>query len=209
MDLDTAMYKKHGHVAYVTLNRPEKLNAISNQLVTDHKAALMAAADDLDVRVVVVKAAGRAFSSGHDISPVPGRSMKDSTIASGLRGMQQQMTDCRVAIDSNIPVIGQIHGYCLAGANDIIMYYGINIAAEDAIFAHPPVRVMGTPDKPRSTYLLGLQRRVTWFLPGARSMAGLRPTGVGCFRRSQPHDLMSTCGSSPRTSRRSRVTSSC
>src|SRR5215212_6415400 len=99
MELETVLYEKQGHVAYVTLNRPEKLNAISGQLVADHKAALMAANDDLDVRVVVVKGAGRAFSSGHDISPQPGRSMGKSTIADGLRGMHQRMTDCRIAID--------------------------------------------------------------------------------------------------------------
>jgi enoyl-CoA hydratase len=166
MEFETVLYERRGHIAYVTLNRPEKLNAINSQLVADHKAALLAANDDLDVRVVVVQGAGRAFSSGHDITPVPGRSMHASTIADGLRGMHQRMTDCRVAIDINIPVIGQIHGYCLAGAIDIIMYYDINIAAEDAVFAHPPVRIMGTPDNPRWTYLLGPQRASYMVLTG-------------------------------------------
>ena len=158
MELETALYEKRGHIAYVTLNRPEKLNAINEQLVADHKMALLAANEDRDVRVVVVRGAGRAFSAGHDISPVPGRSMQSATIADGLRRMQQRMADCRVAIEVNIPVIGQIHGYCLAGANDMIMYYDLNVAAEDAVFGHPTVRIMGTPDNPRWTYLLGPQR---------------------------------------------------
>jgi enoyl-CoA hydratase/carnithine racemase len=64
MEYKTVLYEKEGQVAYVTLNRPDKLNSVSPDLVIDWTAAITEAEDDDDVKVIVFKGAGRCFSAG-------------------------------------------------------------------------------------------------------------------------------------------------
>ena len=69
MPYENVIYEVDGHVASITMNRPDKLNALSEGLVSDIVAAVEEASADNDVRAVILKAAGRAFSAGYDISP--------------------------------------------------------------------------------------------------------------------------------------------
>lgn len=144
-------------VATITLNRPEKLNALSDDLRTDLENALREVNPGDAVRVIRIKANGRAFSAGYDLTPgVPGR----RAAPSGPWGTQAwELGESRIALDRERlaasvqrwlwfrsyrkPIVAQVHGWCLSGANDFIGQCDIIYAAEDARFGHPAARANG------------------------------------------------------------------
>src|SRR6266540_4070251 len=148
MEYSTILYETDAGKARVTLNRPEKLNAISWQMQQELQDALWAADRDPHVHVVILRGAGRTFSAGYDITPPPG----ELTHAASAHSMErdiwylEQAQQMRMAVwDMHKPVIGQVHGYCLAGGTDLVFLCDIVIAAEDAQIGFPPVRAMGSP----------------------------------------------------------------
>jgi enoyl-CoA hydratase len=145
-------------VATITLNRPEKLNAISPGLRDDLEAALRELAPGDEVRVIRLKAEGRAFCAGYDLTPSPGRRAAES----GPRGSQAwELGESRIARDRESlresvdrwlwmwsyrkPIVAQVHGYCLAGGGELAGACDIIFAAEDARFGHPAGRALGIP----------------------------------------------------------------
>lgn len=138
--------EKDSPLARIILNDPQKLNPLSNALRDQFEAALRDAGEDDAIRVVIVKGAGRAFSAGYDLTPksVPDFGSPDGNLhrmihdlqASGLRWL-------RAIWDFRKPVIAQVHGYCMAGANDLAGVCDLTIAAEDAIFSVNEARVLG------------------------------------------------------------------
>ncbi len=160
MDYETVLYETDAGKARITLNRPEKLNAISWQMHQELRDAFAAADRDPAVHVAVLRGAGRAFSAGYDITPPPG----ELTHAASGHSMErdiwflEQAQQMRMAIwDMHKPVIGQVHGYCLAGGTDLVFLCDVVIAAEDAVIGFPPVRSMGSPVGHMWTYLAGPQ----------------------------------------------------
>ncbi|MBI3954260.1 MAG: enoyl-CoA hydratase/isomerase family protein [Chloroflexi bacterium] len=156
MAYQSVLYQKDGLIATITLNRPEKLNAINDGLRADLEAALGEAEVDHDVSLVVIKGAGRAFCAGYDITPGgPGL----SEAVGGRRGASSEAMRRSIAVDrENLlrsaerwmhmwsipkPLIAQVHGYCLAGGNEITGCCDIIYAAEDAIFGQPQGRSLG------------------------------------------------------------------
>jgi len=123
MDYQTILYETDGGKARITLNRPDKLNAISWQMQQELRDALWAADRDPQVHITILRGAGRAFSSGYDITPPPG----ELTHAASAHSMErdiwylEQAQQMRMALwDMHKPVIGQVHGYCLAGGTDLV-----------------------------------------------------------------------------------------
>jgi enoyl-CoA hydratase len=146
MDYGTILYETDGGKARITLNRPDKLNAISWQMQQELRDALWAADRDPHVHVAILRGASRVFSSGYDITPPPG----EATHAASAHSMErdiwhlEQAQQMRMALwDMHKPVIGQVHGYCLAGGTDLVFLCDIVLAAEDARIGFPPVRAMG------------------------------------------------------------------
>ena len=156
MGYQNVLYTKDGKIATLTLNRPEKLNAINDGLRADLEAALAEAEFDNSVSLVIIKGAGRAFCAGYDISPSgPGLADAVGGRAGAERGAQQRS----IAVDrENLirsaerwmhmwripkPLIAQVHGYCLAGGNEITGCCDIIYAAEDAVFGQPQGRSLG------------------------------------------------------------------
>lgn len=146
MDYETVLCETDGAVGTITLNRPEKLNAMSPQLRDDLEAALRALDQGDDVRVVVIKAAGRAFCAGYDITPRPGAGN------GGRRSIAQDRDGLRRSIERWLwmwnyrkPIIAQVHGYCLAGGGELAGMCDLIFCAEDARFGHPAGRALGIP----------------------------------------------------------------
>ena len=145
-------------VATILLNRPEKLNALSNGLRADLEAALRELNPGDGVRVIRLKANGRAFCAGYDLTPNQRRRAEDT----GPRGTQAwELGESRIALDREglrdsvdkwlwmwsyrKPIIAQVHGYCLAGGGELVGACDIIFAAEDARFGHPASRALGIP----------------------------------------------------------------
>jgi enoyl-CoA hydratase len=147
MEYETVVSEVDGPVAFVTLHRPEKLNAISEQLRADLEAALRELDSGDDVRVVVLKAAGRAFCAGYDLTPQPG-----SATGGGRRSIAQDRDRLRKSVERWLwmwnyrkPLIAQVHGYCLAGGGELAGMCDLIFCAEDARFGHPAGRALGIP----------------------------------------------------------------
>ncbi len=129
-----------GAVAYITLNRPERLNALSRALLAELEQALNAARDDENVRCIVIKGAGRGFSAGYDMNvQTTGRGGGRPAISAVLEDGPANMY--RSAIwDNPKPVIAQVHSFTLAGGGQLACHCDITIAADNALFGYPPVR---------------------------------------------------------------------
>lgn len=147
----------NGRVARVTLNRPEKLNALSQELLFEFSDALHELEADDDVRAIIVRGAGRAFCAGYDITP-PGGSGSDGVVRRyrsvdgngrrllmGIRTGMQQITDIHMYFWNMAKVtIAQVHGYAIAGGCELAMMADLVTAADDAQLGHPGLRGMGT-----------------------------------------------------------------
>ncbi|NNL86765.1 MAG: hypothetical protein HKP27_13980 [Myxococcales bacterium] len=144
MSYETIEYEKREFLATITLNRPEKLNALSETLQLEVRDALEDAgwADDR-IRVIVLKAAGRAFSAGFDISADEGGSAVHwrARFLKGKGFSESAWWD--VFWNNPKPIIAQIHGYCVAGALATATFCDLRICSEDSRFGAPEIRMGG------------------------------------------------------------------
>jgi enoyl-CoA hydratase len=158
MEFENILVDTDGPVATITLNRPEKLNALSKALMEDLRAALVALAPGDAVRVIRIKGAGRAFCPGYDLSPdrvreakSPNSQERDGSLAGlGEAAIALDRDSLRWWVDNYLwiwnyrkPVIAQTHNYCLSGALDLIGMCDLVFAAEGTRFGHPAARGLG------------------------------------------------------------------
>ena len=141
-------YEKKPPIAYVTLNRPEKLNAISEQMRLELRDALGDAGwDDPAIRVIVIKGAGRGFSAGWDLSEGPARfaelSRKFGAAGRYWSAKHVHLLLWEVIWENPKPVIAQVHGFCVAAGMAVASQSDLCICSEDALFGYPMVRTGG------------------------------------------------------------------
>jgi len=160
-----------GAVSTLTLNRPQRLNTITPQLIADLRSALTAAQEDDAVRVIRLKGAGRAFCAGYDID-WGAESMRE---AEGDEpwdpmadlAMMSRFVDAYMSLwRSPKPVIAQVHGFCVGGGTDFALCSDLIVCAEDCRIGYPPARVWGSPTTAMWTYRLGLERSKRLLLTG-------------------------------------------
>ena len=141
---DSIDYEVADGRARITLNRPEKLNALSLKLQSELNEALWEADNDTGVHCVILRGAGRAFSAGYDLTGADGN-VPVSRVQSAdnhYRGGRSIDDDAwqleraqryRMALfDMHKPSIAQVHGYCLAGGTDVALLCDMIICADDA-----------------------------------------------------------------------------
>jgi enoyl-CoA hydratase len=145
-------------VLHLTLNRPEKRNALSEAIREELVDRVQAAGADPEIGAVVIKGAGPTFCAGADISPVPGRaSPYERSLQDDIASLRHFAGRWSVLWNLNKPVLAQVHGYCIGVGTDLALNCDIVIAAEDAQFGFPPVRAQGSPATHMWTYLVGPQ----------------------------------------------------
>lgn len=130
--------ERRGAVALLTLNRPDKLNAINAAMIAALDAAMDAAEADDAVRAIVVAGAGRAFSAGFDLDMGAGDGKPDP--AAVRRALEE---DFRIILrfwDSPKPTIAAVHGYCLGSSLELAIACDLTVAAEDCRFGEPEVK---------------------------------------------------------------------
>ncbi|HEX6278867.1 MAG TPA: enoyl-CoA hydratase-related protein [Pyrinomonadaceae bacterium] len=132
-----------GAVRTLTLNRPEKRNALNDELVSELKKAFREADDDADLRAVVIRGAGKDFCSGADLSAlqkIAGASyeenLEDAKSLAELFAMPRRM---------KVPVIAAVHGRALAGGCGLATACDIVLATETAVFGYPEVKIGFVP----------------------------------------------------------------
>ncbi len=137
MTNQTVLYEKEQNIAIITLNRPQRLNAITRDLINGLIARLKAAKQDEGVSVVILTGAGRAFCAGEDLKETSaGKSFEQwMEETEGLQEVQ------RVVMDLGKPLIAAVRGYALGGGCEFALSSDIRIAVEDAQFGFPETEV--------------------------------------------------------------------
>jgi enoyl-CoA hydratase/carnithine racemase len=142
----TIIYEKNNRVATITLNRPEKLNTLSVELLTELKEVMTDAQDDNEVRVVIITGKGKAFCAGADLKMVDERSKSGELDLDVEKAFHKVATAAFTSIEKcTKPVIAAVNGYAMAGGFEICLWSDIVIASEDARLgdAHAKYILMG------------------------------------------------------------------
>ncbi len=150
----------------ITLNRPEKRNALSNPLRGELLAALEAIDQDDSARATVLRGAGPCFSAGYDLS---GHNHENQPYysPSGRGQWSRHVVEGSFRImDLAKPVIAQVHGYCLAGGSELANACDLVYVAEDAKIGYPPTRLMSPPDFQFHPWHIGFRRAMELMMTG-------------------------------------------
>lgn len=173
------------HVRRLTLNRPEKRNALSHQLRAELVAALQAGDRDPDVRVLIVRGAGTCFSAGYELGGANAGVDMPHFTAEGEGQWPRHVTETWMGIwDLAKPVIAQVHGYCLAGGSELATGCDLVYVAHDAKMGYPAVR-FGVPDMHFHAWLLGMRAAMEMMVTGD-SISGDEAVRLGWANRAFP-----------------------
>ncbi|MBA3030943.1 MAG: hypothetical protein FP814_13160 [Desulfobacterium sp.] len=142
MSYEFIIYEKEGKIARITMNVPKKHNPLGKPMMREIVAAMEDAAEDREIKVVVIKGAGKSFSSGHDI-PKIGMDIELGPEYAGKRPPAKLLIERDEWLKEEFyqyvytyakPTIAQVHGYCIYGGNNFQLCCDITIAAEDSQF---------------------------------------------------------------------------
>lgn len=164
------LFEVVGAVARITLNRPDKRNALSHRLVYELKDALLEADDRQDVNAVLLQGAGKDFCAGYDLTSSYEDWQDDDGKASQFSyrpsfgsfdndcwAMERFQAIPDLIFSMHKPVVAKIHGNCLAGGTDLALRCDLIVAAEDAKIGFPATRANGSPPSHMWTYHVGPQ----------------------------------------------------
>jgi enoyl-CoA hydratase len=172
-------------VKRITLNRPEKRNALSNALRGELLEALHAADDDKAVRVTIIRGAGKCFSSGYELGGANEGVPLPFFTAAGEGQWPRHVTEGWMSIwDMAKPVIAQVHGYCLAGGSELATGCDLVFVAEDAEIGYPAVR-FGVPDMHFHAWFMGMRTAMAMMLTGD-SISGTDAARLGWANEAFP-----------------------
>lgn len=167
---NTVSYEVHEYRAYITLNRPDRLNAITAEMAREISDAVAVANEDEAVRVIVLRGEGRAFCAGYDLKVyAEGGEDHQDKVWDPIQDfrMMKANTDHFFSLwRSAKPTIAQIQGYAVAGGSDIALSCDLVVMAEDAKIGYMPARVWGCPTTAMWVYRLGAERAKRMLLTG-------------------------------------------
>lgn len=192
---DPVLYAARDAVAVITLNRPQRLNAITPDLTRALENAVDDANRDPDVRVIVLRGAGPAFCAGYDLQTAPTAEAMVQQRPGGwdpvadFRGMSRNVRAFMSLWESAKPVIAQVHGWCVGGGTDMALCSDLIFVADDARIGYPPSRVWGTPTTCMWVYRLGLEHAKRLMLTG-EALDGREAERLGLASRSFPADRL-------------------
>ncbi|HZP27550.1 MAG TPA: enoyl-CoA hydratase-related protein [Acidimicrobiia bacterium] len=177
------------YVRRITLNRPEKRNALNHPLRGAILTTLRANDRDPDVRVTIIRGAGPSFSAGYDLGGGnEGHDLPYYT-PGGEGHWPRHVTEGWMSIwDLAKPVIAQVHGFCLAGGSELATGCDLVYVAEDAQMGYPAVR-FGVPDMHFHAWFLGMRRAMEMMVTGD-SISGVEAVAEGWANRAFPADRL-------------------
>jgi enoyl-CoA hydratase len=172
-------------VQRITLNRPEKRNAMDNVLRAELFRALEAADRDDAIGVCVIRGAGSCFSAGYDLTSDTRKGQPFHTAGGDGNWPRHVVQGWFDLWDLAKPVIAQVHGYCLAGGSELATACDLVYVAEDAQIGYPVVRTMSPPDMQYHPWLMGLRNAMEMMLTGD-SISGVEAVRMGFANRAYP-----------------------
>jgi enoyl-CoA hydratase len=196
---ETIVYHVQAPLAAITLNRPDSLNTIVPPMPDEFEDAVNRATADPDVKVIVLRGAGRAFCAGYDLGEGfhhwdeglttdgkwdPGKDFAMAT-APSMSPTQKFMSIWRTPK----PVIAQVHGWCLGGGSDTALCADIIIASDDAQIGTPYSRMWGAYLSGMWIYRLGLTK-VKWHALTGRPLSGAEAADAGLINVAVPFERL-------------------
>lgn len=172
IDMSTAQYndiisKSEDGIAFLTINRPQKMNSMTTGTLTELRQAVMEADADEDIRVIVLTGSGeRAFSAGFDIVNVP-----DITVAESRRLHIRNSVFTKALMEIGTPIIAAVNGMALGAAFEISLLCDLTVAAESATFGMPELAIGAYPGTIAPTllwHLVGIKKARELLLTGRR-----------------------------------------
>jgi enoyl-CoA hydratase len=185
------LYEEHDSLAIIRLNRPHRLNTLTDQLVQGVADGIDRATASEAVRAVVLRGAGRAFTAGYDLQGDPGAepvgpahheygawsTPYGAPLPDHRHGAWDPVRDLQF-MGNNVrrfmkiwecpkPVLGEIHGYAIGGATDLVLCCDLLFMADDAVIGYAPSRIYGTPTTALWIQRIGLERAKRYLLTGA------------------------------------------
>ena len=189
-------YERDGRIARITLNRPEVLNAIDNELPGALSEAVARADADPAVHVMVLSGAGRAFCAGYDLTHyATGEGGSDAVQEMPWDPIQDYAfmwanTQHFMALWRALkPVICKVHGFALAGGSDIALCADLTLVAEDAEIGYMPARVWGCPTTAMWVYRLGPEKAKRLLFTGDR-ISGREAADMGLVLKAVPAAML-------------------
>jgi enoyl-CoA hydratase len=192
---ENILYEVRDRVAYITLNRPDRLNAIDAALPGALRSAVERAGGDQAVHVIVLAGAGRSFSAGYDLKDfaegnrgaatqdMPWDPMRD------YRAMKAFTDDFMSLWRSPKPTIAKVHGHAVAGGSDLALSCDLVVMAEDARIGYPPARVWGCPTTAMWVYRLGAEKAKRMLFTGDL-VDGRTAQAMGLILEAVPADRL-------------------
>ena len=201
-DYNTLILERLGtedRLARITLNRPEKMNALTGELFAELNDCLHDLEADQRCRVIILRGAGRCFSAGYDLTPGrerrPGERRyqtvddKNRTLMMNVRTSMQQITDVQMYLWNMAKVtIAQLHGYALAGGCELAMMTDLVVAADDTKIGHPGLRGLGTARNGNIWPLVMSMRKAKEYYYTGDSMTGAEAADVEMINYAWPKD---------------------
>ena len=185
------LYEKDGRIGRITLNRPEVLNAIDDDLPRALQAAVAAADADPEVHVMVLSGAGDAFCAGYDLAHYaadPNNTLTQDMPWDPMQDYQFMWanTQCFMSLFRAMkPVICKVHGFAVAGGSDIALCADLTIMADDAQIGYMPARVWGCPTTAMWVYRVGAEQAKRMLFTGDK-ITGTEAAKMGLVLKSVP-----------------------
>ena len=188
-------YVKSGAIATVTLNRPEKMNAMSASLLDQLEACFDRAKRDPEVIVALLQGAGRAFCAGYDLAPDDWILSQYGADFEGPVDAVVDREDVTEVLERWLrlwkvpkPIVAKVQGVCLAGAGELLGVADIVIAAENAKFGHPAGRDLGIPVTLSFWPMLIGLRKTKELLFTSKLIDGVEAERLGLVNQAVPAD---------------------
>jgi enoyl-CoA hydratase len=181
-----------GPVRRLTLHRPERLNALSHELVETLSGALARAAEDDAVRVMVIAGSGRAFCAGYDLKEEAEHEKEHGPldVAGWRAALAHDAHRMLELFDHPKPIIAQVHGYCLAGGCDLMMMCDLAVASDDALFGEPEIRFGSGVVTMVMPWLVGARTAKELLLTGEDRIPADEAKRIGLVNRVVPRDRL-------------------
>jgi len=190
MAFSVVTLEKHNRIGTLTLNRPEKLNALSPTLIAEFVEAIDQVEKDSEIKVLIIRGAGRAFSTGYDLGGGGTSSGKPFTIDDDRRVLQRYVENWLRLRDLPKPVIAMVHGYCLAGASQLCICTDMIFVADNARIGFPSIPAGAGYVSAFWNWMVGPHRtKYLAFLPGSQ-ISGKEAEAIGFATRSFPEERL-------------------
>src|SRR5215211_7676106 len=198
-DLGTVIYEREPPIARIVLNRPDKANAQSSEMVWQVDHCLDLAESDYDIKVVILKGNGKGFCSGHDVggpNRYPEFAASASALGTNYAGSHQLFLWPTLRFfEFPKPMIAQVHGYAVGGGTYWALLPDITIVSEDAYFQMPLVQALGFPggETMIEPWVFMNRKRAAEYLYTAQTLTAEEAMNMGLVNRVVPRaDLEST-----------------